>query len=30
MKAIFINFENTKTNEPHRFMLTLADELSRS
>ena len=26
MEAIFMNTENSKTNEPHRFRLTLADK----
>ena len=26
MKKIFTNTENSKTNEPHRFRLTLADK----
>ena len=26
MKTIFMNTENSKTNEPHRFRLTLADK----
>ena len=28
MKAIFLNTENSKTNEPHRFKLDLADKLN--
>ena len=28
MEAIFINTENTKTNEPRRFRLTLADKIN--
>ena len=28
MGTIFINTENSKTNEPHRFRLTLADKLN--
>ena len=28
MEAIFTNTENSKTNEPHKFRLTLADELN--
>ena len=26
METIFMNTENSKTNEPHRFRLTLADK----
>ena len=29
METIFMNTENSKTNEPHRFRLTLADQLNR-
>ena len=28
MKTIFINTENSKTNEPHKFRLTLAGKLN--
>ena len=28
MKTIFMNTENSKTNEPHRFKLDLADKLN--
>ena len=28
METIFMNTENSKTNEPHRFRLTLADKLN--
>ena len=28
MKAIFMNTENSKTNQPHQFRLTLADKLN--
>ena len=28
MEAIFMNTENSKTNEPHRFKLDLADKLN--
>ena len=28
MEIIFMNTENSKTNEPHRFRLTLADKLN--
>ena len=28
MEAIFMNTENSKTNKPHRFRLTLADKLN--
>ena len=28
METIFINTENRKKNEPHRFRLTLADKLN--
>ena len=28
MENIFINTENSKTNEPHRFRLTLSDKLN--
>ena len=28
MKIIFINTENSKTNEPHKFRLTLANKLN--
>ena len=28
MEAIFINTENSKTSEPHRFKLDLTDELN--
>ena len=28
MEAIFMNTENSKNNEPHRFRLTLADKLT--
>ena len=28
MEAIFTNTGNSKTNEPHKFRLTLADELN--
>ena len=28
MKTIFINTENSKTNEPHKFRLTLANKLN--
>ena len=28
MEAIFMNTENNKTNEPHRFKLDLADKLN--
>ena len=28
MEAIFMNTENSKTNEPHRFTLSLADKLN--
>ena len=28
METIFINTENSKTNEPHKFKLTLADKLN--
>ena len=28
MERIFMNIENSKTNEPHRFRLTLADKLN--
>ena len=28
MKTIFMNTENSKTNEPHRFRLSLADKLN--
>ena len=28
MQTIFINTENSKTNEPHRFRLSLADKLN--
>ena len=27
METIFMNTENSKTNEPHRFRLTIADKL---
>ena len=27
METIFMNTKNSKTNEPHRFRLTLADKL---
>ena len=30
METIFMNTENSKTNEPHRFRLTLADKLNLS
>ena len=29
METIFINTENSKTDEPHRFRLTLAGKLNR-
>ena len=28
METIFMNTENSKTNEPHRFRLQLADKLN--
>ena len=28
METIFLNTENSKTNEPHQFRLTLADNLN--
>ena len=28
MEAIFINSKNSKTNEPHRFRLSLPDKLN--
>ena len=28
MEPIFVNTENSKTNKPHRFRLTLADKLN--
>ena len=28
MQTIFMNTENSKTNEPHKFRLTLADKLN--
>ena len=28
MEAKFMNFENSKTNEPHRFRLTLKDKIN--
>ena len=28
METIFISTDNTKANEPHRFILTLADKLN--
>ena len=28
METIFMNTENNKTNEPHRFKLTLADKIN--
>ena len=28
METIFMNTENSKTNEPHRFKLDLADKLN--
>ena len=28
METIFINTENSKTNEPHRFRLDLTDKLN--
>ena len=28
METIFMNIENSKTNEPHRFKLDLADKLN--
>ena len=28
METIFMNTENSKTNEPYRFRLTLADKLN--
>ena len=28
MERIFMNTENSKTNEPHKFRLTLADKLN--
>ena len=28
METIFMNTQNRKTNEPHRFRLTLADKLN--
>ena len=28
METIFMNTENSKTNEPHRFRLDLADKLN--
>ena len=28
METIFINTENSKTNEPHRFKLNLTDKLN--
>ena len=28
METIFMNTENNKTNEPHRFRLSLADKLN--
>ena len=28
METIFMNTENSKTNEPHRFRLGLADKLN--
>ena len=28
METIFMNTENSKTNEPHRFRLSLADKLN--
>ena len=28
METIFMNTENNKTNEPHRFRLTLTDKLN--
>ena len=28
METIFMNTENSKTNEPHRFRLILADKLN--
>ena len=28
METIFLNTENSKTNEPHRFRLSLVDKLN--
>ena len=28
METIFINTENSETNQPHKFRLTLADKLN--
>ena len=28
MKTVFMNTENSKTNEPHRFRLSLADKFN--
>ena len=28
METVFMNTENSKTNEPHKFRLTLADKLN--
>ena len=28
METVFINNENSRTNEPHKFRLTLADKLN--
>ena len=28
MKTIFVNIENSKINEPHRFRLSLSDKLN--
>ena len=28
METVFINTENSRTNEPHKFRLTLADKLN--
>ena len=28
MEGVFMNTENSKTNEPHKFSLTLADKLN--
>ena len=28
METVFINTENSKTNEPHKFRLTLVDKLN--
>ena len=28
METVFMNIENSKTSEPHKFRLTLADKLN--